>query len=64
MHLPSIPQARNFVEFSLDDAHYLHALAQDYLELMGESENMTSNNLVVEYTTDTPDNKILTEDNI
>ena len=61
---PSIPQVRNTIQFPLDDIQYLHALAQDYLELMGESEKMTSNNLLIEYPTDTPDNKILTEDSI
>jgi hypothetical protein len=58
-----MPNVRNPIQFPLDDIQYLHALAQDYLELMGESEQMTSNTLLIEYTTDTPNNTVLNEDN-
>lgn len=44
------------MQFPYDDHQYLDALAQDYLELMGEfpaeSTSIPNNNLLIEY--DTP----------
>jgi len=40
------------MQFPYDDTQYLEALAQDYLELMGEEPiGSTNNNLLVEYDT-------------
>jgi len=40
------------LQFPYDDHQYLEALAQDYLELMGEESTGTpNNNLLVEYST-------------
>ena len=48
-----------------DDPDYLHALVNDYLELMGgEPTSTDNNNLLTEYDHSHPHATVLTEDSI
>lgn len=63
MSHPSHPNLRSPIDFPYEDIQYLHALAQDYLELMGESEPTQPNTLLTEYSTETPQQNQLIADN-
>ena len=47
----------------LNNPNFYLAIAQDYLELMGETDDMQTNTLLIEYNTDTLQEKPLIADN-